>query len=196
MNPLNDEFRRLFVSSGWSQARAAQELRVDKGTVSRYIGDTVVPSETILRLFAEILGERLVLPDATYPASMHDAPRRLEAYEARLLDALRNLPVESRRKLVDAVVMVSEAYQARPPAVMYSKPSPSPDAHVVPDPSSDAALKAAVAAGPAAERAAGLSAPPLPRSTAVAPTGSTGGPASASRSRRGRHAEPGERAPS
>lgn len=108
MDPLNQEFLRLLSSSGWSQARAADELRLDAATVSRYRGGTITPSETVLRLFAEILGEKLVLPGATISPSSKNGPRHLEAYEAKALDALRLLPPDHRRRFCELISMISE----------------------------------------------------------------------------------------
>lgn len=124
MDALNQEFLRLLSSSGWSQARAAEELRLDAATVSRYRGGTITPSETVLRLFAEILGEKLVLPGATIPPSTKTGPRHLEAYEAKALDALRQLAPDHRRRFCELISQMSElgaAIKCHPDA-----PSPDP----------------------------------------------------------------------
>jgi transcriptional regulator with XRE-family HTH domain len=109
VDTTNAEFRRLLSSSGWTQSRAASELRVEPGTVSRYVSGEIRPSETVLRLFAEILGERLILAGEVIPASLHHASRHCEVYETRLLDSLRKIPPESRRRLCDAVAMIADA---------------------------------------------------------------------------------------
>lgn len=111
MNPLNREFQRLMSSSGWTQARTAQELRVDAGTVSRYVAGTVTPSETVLRLFAEILGERLSIGGDIVPPSRVVGARYVEDYEIKVLEALRAMPTKPRKLVCDAIQSLSEAHK-------------------------------------------------------------------------------------
>ena len=111
MDALNREFQRLLVSSGWSQSRAASELRLDAATISRYMSGTISPSETVLRLFGEILGERVVLGSDIIPPSMKTGPRHVEVYEGQALDALRKLPPKARRQLCDLILTMASVVE-------------------------------------------------------------------------------------
>lgn len=106
MDELNSEFRRLLVSSGWTQARAAVELRLDATTVSRYVTSDVRPSQTVLRLFSELIREPLVIAGLRTP--IQSDHWRLEHIEQKLIGALRSLPADPRRRLMDAVIQISE----------------------------------------------------------------------------------------
>ncbi len=137
MNPLNREFHRLLASSGWSQARTANELRVDAGTVSRYVAGTVTPSETILRLFAELLGERVMFDGEVVPPSRVGGARYVEDYEVRLLDSLRTIPATPRRMLCDAMHTLMRAH-SKMASASGDEPDDSGSAVGPPDPLQEA----------------------------------------------------------
>lgn len=128
MDVMNREFQRLLVTSGWTQARAAQELRLDAATVSRYLGGTITPSETVLRLFGEILGERVVLPGSVMPPSMRESARHLEPYEVKAMESLRRITPEHRRKFCELISMMADVGQIPPDARDTVPASPPPTA--------------------------------------------------------------------
>jgi len=53
----NDEFRRLFERSGWTQAEAARQLDVTPGVVSQYLSGDTRPSGTTLKLLHVLVGD-------------------------------------------------------------------------------------------------------------------------------------------
>lgn len=110
----NDEFLRLLANSGWNQARAARELGTTTATVSRYVTGKIVPSIPVLRLFAERLGETLLLPGSPYSAtSLGDSPRWLANWESDAIYLLRRLDPEPRAKLIEAVRSMVESMAGR-----------------------------------------------------------------------------------
>lgn len=100
MKPENDEFLRLLVNSGWNQSRAASELELDSGTVSRYVKGEIVPSKTVLKLFASVLNEPLLLPGKS-PSICRDKGV-FDLDEISLISALRKLPETERRAFMRA----------------------------------------------------------------------------------------------
>jgi transcriptional regulator with XRE-family HTH domain len=132
VDELNQEFLRLLTSSGWKKARAAAELHVDPSAVTRYVNGEARPSLTVLRLFAEIIGERLLVGSADdVPTALREGPRHLEAWERDLLDRLRRIEPSRRRPAIEALGQFLDAFAPFPPAeAARSTPSPS-----VPSPS-------------------------------------------------------------
>ena len=105
----NDEFVRLLANSGWKQARAAKELGLRTSTVSRYVSGQTKPSIQVLRLFAGILSEKLLLPGEPTP-SFSDGPRWLEDWEADALAVLRRVEPKRRRRAISAIKELLEAF--------------------------------------------------------------------------------------
>ena len=152
MDELNQEFLRLLSSSGWKKARAAAELHVDPSAVTRYVNGEARPSLTVLRLFAEIIGERLLVGRADdVPTALRDGPRHLEAWERDLLDRLRRIEPAKRRPAIEALGQFLDAYAPFPSveAPRYT-PSPSVSSLIL----NDAPLSAAAPAPGAAPMAA------------------------------------------
>ncbi|HTH49914.1 MAG TPA: helix-turn-helix domain-containing protein [Candidatus Limnocylindria bacterium] len=113
MDELNQEFLRLLAASGWKKARAAVELHVDPSAVTRYVNGEARPSLTVLRLFAEILGERLLVGGADdVPTALREGPRHLEAWERNLLDRLHRIEPAKRRPAIEALVQFLDAFPA------------------------------------------------------------------------------------
>lgn len=148
MNVHNAEFLRLHVASGWHQARTARELALDPSTVSRYLQDAAVPSLTVLRLFAGLIGERVLLPGEMEGASpLRDGPRWLEDWESDLVAVLRRVDPAARPRVVGALRDIVEALGA---SARYPRPRPAD-----PLPSTERILDAA-----ARDLSAGATAPP------------------------------------
>lgn len=100
----NFEFRRLVTGAGWHQARAARELGLTTGTVSRYWSNEAKPSVPVLRLLSQLLGEPFTDEAAEYrPSAMRDGPRWLEEWEADVITDLRRLAPEPRRRVIRAL---------------------------------------------------------------------------------------------
>ena len=117
VDELNQEFLRLLTSSGWKKARAAAELHVDPSAVTRYVNGEARPSLTVLRLFAEIIGERLLVGSADdLPTALREGPRHLEAWERDLLDRLRRIEPSRRRPAIEALGQFLHAFAPFPPA--------------------------------------------------------------------------------
>jgi transcriptional regulator with XRE-family HTH domain len=112
----NIEFRRLLHLSGWTQAQAAEELHVDRVTVNRYVNDAVRPSLTVLRLFAELAGDRVRLPNITVGSERlaETEPRRLARWEEKALLVLGSLTPPRRDKLIEfAAAMAPTSQEAK-----------------------------------------------------------------------------------
>jgi len=102
-NLINAEFVRLLSAAGWSQAEAARRLYLDPGTISLYVNGKVRPSLTVLALFKCLIGDTQPLPGQEEP--LLAAGRPLESWEFELLEGLRLLTPERRRR-------VSRCFQA------------------------------------------------------------------------------------
>lgn len=133
----NTEFIRLLRSSGWHQARAARELGLTTGAISRYISGEIKPSIPVLRLMADRLQEPLLLPgEDANPVEWRDGgPKFLESWEAGIIAELRRLERPAREKVIGALRDIIDAV-AQP--VRYTKQpkkapaSPAPDQHALP----------------------------------------------------------------
>lgn len=102
MNAANVEFRRLLQASGWRQARAAAALGLSTGTVSQYVHDKTVPSLTVLRLLAALIGESVRIRGETPAPPGQPAIR--EIWEEELMVTIRKVAPERRRRVVEAVI--------------------------------------------------------------------------------------------
>lgn len=110
MDDYAAEFDRLLDRSGWTNARAARELGLTPSVVTQYRKRRTAPSLTVLRLFAEILGERLLLPgESGQHSALRDGPRWLEEWEADALHALRRFEPHRRREVIRAIGTILEA---------------------------------------------------------------------------------------
>lgn len=101
IHPLNAEFVRLLALSGWSQAETARRLHLDPGTISQYISHRTRPSATVLGFFKALLGDPTEIPGVEgsgLPGIENN--RKLEAWEEELLNGLRSLEPEKRRRIV------------------------------------------------------------------------------------------------
>lgn len=127
----NTEFIRLLRSSGWHQARAARELGLTTGAVSRYISGEIKPSLPVLRLMADRIQEPLLLPgEEGNPAEWRDGgPKFLESWEAGIIAELRRLERPAREKVIGALRDIIDAV-AKP--VRYTTPRKKEE---TPDPS-------------------------------------------------------------
>lgn len=115
VHETNAEFCRLLTNSGWHQARAARALRLTTGTVSRYVSGEIRPSLTVLRLFSQLLGERLLIPGEQDPDphALRDGPRWMEEWEVDALAVFRRLSPEARRDAVRAFRALADALASR-----------------------------------------------------------------------------------
>ncbi len=110
MDALNQEFIRLFVSSGWKQNQAARELGIAPPTVSQYLSGVTRPSETIIRLFKMLIGDTLPMPGG---AVLNDAPNPPDAEERQLLESIRLMPLEARQKMIKGMRLIAEGAQVQ-----------------------------------------------------------------------------------
>lgn len=116
VDALNAEFLRLFQSSGWNKARVARELYLDPSAITRYVNLEARPSMTVLKLFSELLGERLTVGanEAVMPMSSLGGPRHLEAWEDELVGHLRDLDPPRRRAAIEALVALIKTLRQEP----------------------------------------------------------------------------------
>lgn len=103
MDETNQEFIRLLSGSGWNQSRAAKELHLDTGTISRYVNGETKPSLTVLKLFSELIGEPVRLKSMAHQPSDREDSRQLEQWELEVLQNLRAIPAVHRRKMTEAI---------------------------------------------------------------------------------------------
>ena len=108
MDAINAEFIRLLSGSGWNQSRAARELHLDTGTVSRYVNGETRPSLTVLKLFAELLGESIRLKDHNYTPAARSETRQLEPWESEALKSFRKIPPMYRRRFLEQLTALTE----------------------------------------------------------------------------------------
>ena len=93
----NSEFRRLMTVSGWNQSRAARELALDTGTISRYVNDEIEPSLSVLKLFSLVLGEPVRLPELESTARQS---QNLTVFESELVSDIRTLDPSAREQTI------------------------------------------------------------------------------------------------
>lgn len=177
MDELNQEFLRLLSASGWKQSRAAAELHLDPGTVSRYVSMEARPSLTVLRLFATLIGERLLVGENADGRVVHDAPRALESWEQDVLSRFRRLPPTQRRRAIEGMNQMLEAFtldpgDSKPPM---GRPSSASSSAISPEQMSRQISAAEIASGLSPRRR--LSASSEPSETAASTSGSAGEPA-------------------
>ena len=141
VDALNAEFLRLLQASGWNKARAARELYLDPSAITRYVNLEARPSMTVLKLFSELLGERLTVGEneAIVPASTLGGPRHLENWEGELVDLLRELDPVARRAATEALVTLVRSLRQEPrtTSAEASKASASPALAPAPSGGSD-----------------------------------------------------------
>lgn len=127
MNQKSAEFKRLYIASGWKQIRVAKELDLNPSSVSLAISGKYEPSLSILRLFAGLIGERVLLPGEDADRSfIRDGPRWLEDWEEAIILALRRIDPKVRKRVVTCL---EEIFRALTRPATYSKPKPVPDTH-------------------------------------------------------------------
>lgn len=120
VNEHNEEFLRLLRVSRWHQARAARELGLNTSTVSRYRSGETTPSIQVLRLFAGLIAEPLVIGGVS-SQQLSDGPRWLEDWESELIHQVRRIPPENRKRVVNAFREILDStsptttYRGRPP---------------------------------------------------------------------------------
>lgn len=101
MDPLNIEFIRLLSESGWTQAQAARELRLDPGTITYYVQGKTRPSPTVLRLFKMSIGDATPIPGERETTKIIKGPfSELENWEQEIVTELRNVEPEIRKRVL------------------------------------------------------------------------------------------------
>ena len=110
MDALNEEFCRLLATSDWNKLRASRELQLDSGTISRYCSGETRPSLTVLKLFSRLLGEPLKIPGLEDPKALYETPPIQEPWEQQLSEAIRKVPSERRRRVVEGILATIDAH--------------------------------------------------------------------------------------
>jgi transcriptional regulator with XRE-family HTH domain len=132
MDILNQQFVALFQASGWRANRAALELCVDAGTVSRYLSGDIKPSMTVLKLFGRLIGEPLRYVENSPPQPFESQPILDEA-EIRLFRHLRALHPQQRTRLLEAIGGLVQALTPPPWSGPIPERSASPEAALPPE---------------------------------------------------------------
>lgn len=109
LEPENLEFKRMFTGMGWSQPQIARELGITSGAVSRYLSGEICPKRSVLRLLAEIAGDRLNLPGEEVSASRTRGPRWMTDWETEIVQLLRGFQPEKRTKAIAAIKALIDA---------------------------------------------------------------------------------------
>jgi transcriptional regulator with XRE-family HTH domain len=109
MDKQNSEFIRLFHKSGWTQARAADELGLTTGAISQFVGGTVRPKSTVIRLF------KILLSDSRPFENRRPEPPLLplENGELQLIKDLRKVQKNIRHELADGLVLIARAMRPK-----------------------------------------------------------------------------------
>lgn len=131
MNPRTVEFERLLAASRWKQIQAAKELGVTPSIISRYRKGDVVPSVTILRLFAALIGERLLLPGESQQRVEWDRGARwLEPWESEAAAIFRKIEPTRRARVINAVREIVDAIGPFPSRPISGVAHPEPEAGI------------------------------------------------------------------
>lgn len=110
---LNTEFNRLLDNTGWSQAKAAQELHTTTATISRYVNGKMKPRPQVIAHLARITHQVAKLPSGSDYSALNDAPR-LEEWERTLIETLRRVPGDRRRKVIESIIATVQAHDPEP----------------------------------------------------------------------------------
>jgi hypothetical protein len=103
-------FVRLLHLSGWTQARAGQELGLTTGAISQFVGGISRPKDSVIRLFTLIMGERAAHEEAIKNSPGHERPViPLEEWELEMIQELRKLDTKSRREALEGMKMIASA---------------------------------------------------------------------------------------
>jgi transcriptional regulator with XRE-family HTH domain len=115
MNPLKQEFIRLFRESGWKQAEIARQLEMTRGGVNGIITGKTVPSHATLKLFQLLLLAKKPEVMAAHKSDrkVKEALPRREEWAEDLLEALRQVTPRHRADLLDALQAVVRAFPHR-----------------------------------------------------------------------------------
>lgn len=115
MDPLNAEFVRLLASAGWSQATAAEKLKVSEAAISGYVNSNIRPSVRIIKAFKLLIGDRLPMPEHGIDAAeLNDHAGQLTEDERALLDILHLLDVPTRRAVITHFQAIASLIAPRP----------------------------------------------------------------------------------
>src|SRR5947207_1161060 len=91
-------FVRMLHLSGWTQARAGQELGLTTGAISQFVGGISRPKDSVIRLFTLILGERAANDEAIRNNPAYERPiLPMEGWEVEVIQTLRKLDAKTRR---------------------------------------------------------------------------------------------------
>lgn len=151
------EFIRLRQKVDWPIAKIADQLRVDRTAVYRWVAGDMIPHETRLAYFASLIGEPAHL--GSERLMDRAAPRALDDWERELLDVIRPIPPKERAAFTKSLAEVVKVLRT---PLDYGKPAKKKPARPVSSP------EAARAAAAAARKAAALAGAPL-SDPAVAP---------------------------
>jgi len=132
----NEEFRRLLANTDWSPQQAAEELRTTPATISRYRSGKMKPRWQVIAHLAHLTHQVARFPNGLDYSAMNEEPRHLEEWERRLLDVIRRVSPQRRRKVVESVITTIEAHDP-PPVTFGAKPTSGPDPGNV-DPAAEA----------------------------------------------------------
>jgi transcriptional regulator with XRE-family HTH domain len=110
---LKQDFRDLLQASGWSQAEAARQLAMTPSALSQIVRENspVRPSLVTLRLFGLLLWGKK--PEAGRKLVRPRRKGRAEKWEQDLIRALRRLPPNTRRPILNVLYAMIEAARSK-----------------------------------------------------------------------------------
>lgn len=152
LEPENLEFTRMFAGMHCSQPEVARLLGITSGAVSRYLAGKIRPKRSVLRLLADLTGERLNLPgEEASQQARTQGPRWMADWEAEIVRILRTVDPEQRQR---AIAAIRDLLQALGPK---SRKKPKPPDRPDPLPTFEKSLEifaGDIISGPSAKRAA------------------------------------------
>ncbi len=106
MDRKAQEFARLIIAAGWSQAEAARRLRITPGAVSQICSGKTRPRDSTLNLL-----KLMVARENPEALALHDSAMSppLEAWEMELLTEMRRLPEAERQRLLPLIKQMIRA---------------------------------------------------------------------------------------
>lgn len=152
----NIDFIALFEASQWSQAECARRLKTTPATISRYLTQEpekqIMPSPGTIELFKFILASER--PGALTAASATGTAREesLADWERKVVEDLRWLHKDDRRRVLVAIKAIVEALPKRPPINYNSGKKPPKDIQGVSSKIADVATASQASASELARR--------------------------------------------
>jgi transcriptional regulator with XRE-family HTH domain len=99
----NLEFIRLLEKSGWTQAKAAEELGLTTGAISQFVSGIARPKTTVIRLFKMLVGDASGYSEVTQVSETERGLLPLDGSEVEFIREMRKMEPQARKKVVNSL---------------------------------------------------------------------------------------------